>query len=89
MIEVTSRRTLLGTFTMYFSSAIVWSAQVKTLRVVARRPLGRAISIWSAGRRAVSGVRGTQVTNTVSPAATLSTSEPTATTSPVASWPST
>ena len=72
---------------MYFSSAIVWSAQVKTLRVVAWRPLGRVTTISSTGRLATEGSRGTQVTNTMSPTATLVTSEPAAITSPVASWP--
>ena len=89
MIDVTSRRVSCGTFTMYFSSAIVWSAHVNTFRVVARRPFGRSMLISSTVRVATDGSRGTQVTNTMSPTATFETSDPTAITSPVASCPST
>ena len=89
MMQVASTSMPSGTFTTNISSAMVWVAHVNTLMEVAVRPSPRSSRSGPPRRRAVAWSFGTHVTITVSPGARPVTSSPTASTSPVDSWPST
>ena len=89
MMAVTSRLVSFATLTTYCSSAMVVSAQVKTFCERATLPSG-SVRVADSGARSVPlAFRGTQVTITISPAATCSTALPTCNTIPVDSWPRT
>ena len=87
MMEVTSRAISGDAFTTNCSSAMVWSAQVKTFCETASLPPTASVAA-EGGASALAASRGTQVTSTVSPSSTWETALPFFSTTPVASCPS-